>query len=291
VLITNFVSDEEKDGKTGPLEAGMAGSVWRVGLSNSPGSSAAGAAEITMLRRKLMSTWDTEDGLGVTVQGFYLAGMVYAAGVHEYWTWEINALAADFTDNLAGRGGIYKIDPADLEIEKFFASGAGKPGVYPITADGQILPLNSSTSLAPGEGFRIVGLSNVVFDLMCVGSDLNQASYKNLGSASKKKGEVVDQKMFRIRSSKVKGNAAVAPVFDPYITYVLYHTNKGHFRYRKLNSTTGAPKGAAKKVLKIKKRKLKYMAVAAYDKDVLLAFSEMKNKKNYRINFFSFTVK
>jgi len=235
-----------------------------------------------------MADWNKDYGLGVTMQGFYAGGKIYAAGAHKHWVLSTRP-SLNMVDNIAGRGGIYLIDPMTMVVDMFFPTGISKPGKFPLNASGQVLPLGGNATSAPGAKFKIVGLSNTIFNLISVDSDLAASSLKNHGSVSKKAGEVIDQRFFKINDLPAV-DASVDPALKKSNTYVLYCTNKGQLKHRNLDIKTGKPIGVSKTVLKIKKRRLKYMDVVTYGKDVLLAFSEQKNKKKHLIYFYKFSV-
>ena len=273
VFFTCFASDEEKDGKVGPFIAGMWGGLWLVHAD-----AVAAAGDLQRIDSRLMADWTTEAGMGVTVSGFQSNGTVFAAGAHEYWG----------GNKIIGRGGIYKISPGALSVDDFFPTGQSKEGKYPLNAHGQVVSLNGAAT-APGAEIRMVGLSNVVLDLISVESDFSEGSLEQLGGVSKKAGDVVDQRFFRI--SRPQGVANPDPALKLSDLYVLYHTKKGDWKYRNLAGDIGTPQGASKKVLKTKKKKMNYLSVATYENDVLVAYSEKANKKKSRIYLYKFSVK
>lgn len=280
VFLTFFCVDEIRDDKVGPYTAGLYGTAWDVAATSDsvhePLLDAANG-EFTRVNGKLMADWSFSYGKGVTVQGFYSGGKVYAAGAHEIWE-----------GGLAGLAGIYKIDSGNLNIDQFFPIAKSKAGQYPINAHGQVLLLNGDVAVSNQEA-RAVFLTNIAFDLASVDISLAEATLKNLGSVSKKAGEVVDQRLFKISGTQsvdelIKTAAKKSDV------YTLYHTNKGQFKYRNLSLDFGKPAGKSKTVLKIKKKRLKWIDVATFGNDLLLGYSEMANKKKYRVYFYNFSL-
>jgi hypothetical protein len=277
VFINFLSSDEERNGIAGPFEPGMWGSLWRVSMNGMSPSQPAGGGVITLIERKGMLTWAVPYGVATTVSGFVSGGKVYAAGAYMKFNFPMGNFYA------SGVGGIYRIDPVALTVEKFLATGEldlGPGKAFPINLFGEATPLPGAPA-APNGGFGMVGLSNIDKRVMTVGSDLEAGGIAYHGTASKTANEIVDQRLFMI-------GAVGAPAGET--LYVLYHDKKGRFRYRTLTSS-GQPKGVSKTVLKIKKNRLKYMSVAAFGNDALLAYSEQRNKKNWQIKFFRFTVK
>lgn len=280
VFVTFFCSDEEQGSKVGPFTAGMYGTTWEVGAGSVAAvDRLAAAGDMSRVNGKQMADWTVSHGMGITIHGFYYNKKVYAAGAHQFWN----------MGGVTGKGGIYKIDPNALAIDQFFSTGVSKANKYPIDAFGQVLPLNGVVA-SPGAGLRIVGLSNVIYNLISIDISLAETSLKNLGSISKKPTEVVDQRLFKI-AEEVAVGSLINPAAKKSNVYTLYHTKKGQFKHRNLSLDLGEPSGVSKTVLKIRKKKLHYMSVDTYGKDVLLTYSEKANKKKYRVYFYKFTVK
>jgi hypothetical protein len=276
VFLTFFCSDEQKDGKDGPFAAGLWGTVWDVTVNASGPTT---VSDFVPVRSKLMADWSVQYGMGMTSQGFYAGGRVYAAGAHEDFNY----------GGLIAAGGIYKIDPGSLTVDQFYETGATKNDDFPLTAFGQVYPLTDLPAAPAASTFRVIGISNVIFNIISINNDLVMSSSKNLGPVSGKATELVDQRFFKLSgtASAPLQPSARAKKSD---LYILYHTKKGQFRYRNLSLDEGAPAGGSTTVLTIKKKRLKWMDAGTYGGDVLLAYSQQTNKKNYKIYFYKFVV-
>ena len=274
VFVSWLGSDESEHDNYEVFDAGIFGSTWDVVAAAAPS-----ANDITSVDRLQMLSWDSDPyNMGALTCGFYRGGNVYAAGACiDFTTWEI---ACNFVRILArmhvyysGSAMIYRIDPETLTVEDYFKLGSHYYGDKdtPLSTGGNIVPL--AAAAAPGVSFPIIGCNNVQFEIASLESDFDPQSYTKLGYIYKKKTQLVDQRVVA-----AGGNLCV-----------IYHNKKGQFRRRMLSAADGSPKGGAKTILTIKKRRLQWMDAASYGKDVLLVFSEARNKKKYRIHLAKFT--
>jgi hypothetical protein len=272
VFISYLASDESEYGE-GVFTAGLFGSKWDVSANPvTVDAKPTAVPDISLVSRKQLLNWKGMINIAVIASGFQSGNLLYCAGVY-------------FSFNRStGVGMILLINPETLKVVKHVDTGEYDPHGKdsPINAFGSVVPLNVALA-SPSDGtFTIVGTSNLVPQLLSIGSDLDETSAEPLGLISKP-GDSVDQRLFK--TSAIEG--APAQKSD---VYVLYYNKLGQFRYRSLAAGTGKPIGTSTTVLTINKRRLKYMDVAAFGKDVLIAFAEQSNKKNYKINFFKFTV-
>jgi hypothetical protein len=274
VFISYLGSDESEHDNYPAFEAGLWGSKWDVS-AGSQESASPGVTDISLVSRAQMLFWaDQPINISVIVQGFEHNGKLYCAGA--YMT-----LGMEYLYTAVGM--IMQINSATMALENYFETKEydpkGKDG--PINAFGQVVPLDGVVT-APSDVFTLIGASNVYYSLRSINSELAPSSEKDLGLVSKP-GDILDQRLFKT------GAMADAPAKKSDVS-VLYYNKLGQFRYRSLAAGTGKPTGISTTLLKIKKRRLKYMDVATYGKDVLVAFAEQSNKKNYKINFFKFSV-
>jgi hypothetical protein len=281
VFISYLASDESEypimpilDITSGKLtatgfEAGLWGSKWDVSANPvTADAKPTSAPDISMVDRKQMLDW----GVSVIASGFQSGNLLYCAAIYVSF------------NRASGVGMILQINPETMKVVEHVDTGEydfhGQD--IPTNAFGSVVPLDIAQA-SPSDGiFTLVGTSNLMPQLLSVNSDLDETSAKHLGLISKT-GDAVDQHLF-------KASATMGAPAKKSDVYVLYYNKLGQFRYRSLAAGTGKPTGTTTTILKINKRRLKYMDVATYGKDVLVAFAEQSNKKNYKINFFKFTV-
>ena len=237
-------------------------------------AAAPAASDIELIEsRALVADWGRTAWTAALSSAFQRGETIYAGGGVLNWHFDMNVYCEEI---------FFSIDPVSY-VFKGYEAGQFEFDLKrePESTWGNIMPLDYGVAAPPDEDFRIVGVSNASGETCSILNDLTD--YNELPKVSTKKGDVLDQRLFGLN------NIAGAPAGKSNV-YILYYDKKGQLRYRGLAGDDGSVTGSAKTVLKMKKNRLKFMDVATFGNYALVAISEMRNKKNYRINLLSFAV-